>query len=89
MSIATRRKFGISLVAISIAAFLILLAVGLVRGQWRFDGSGTTASGNGAYAAYSVDLGVSEFYFIPIFLFGVAGAVCLLWPSRKPPKLKQ
>jgi len=89
MSIAIRRKFGISLVAISIAAYLILFAVGLLRGQWRFDGSGTTASGNGTYAAYSVDLGISEFYFIPIFLCGIAGAVCLLLPSRKPPKLNQ
>jgi hypothetical protein len=87
MIISTRRKFGISLVAISAVALVVFLAVGFLRGDWHFDGSGS--SGNAQWAAYSVELGVSEYYFIPIFLCGAVGAFCLLWPARKPPKLNQ
>jgi hypothetical protein len=85
MSISTRRTIGISLVAVSVVSFLVLFGVGLLRGDWHFAGGGTTASGS--YAAYTVDLGVSEYCFIPIFLCGAVGAFYLLWPARKPPKL--
>jgi len=85
MSISTRRKFGILLVAISVAALVAFLAVGVIRGHWRFDGSGS--SGNAQWAAYSGELGVSEYYLIPIFLCGAIGGFCLVRSSRKPPKL--
>lgn len=87
MIISTRKRLGGSLVAISAVAMVVYLTVGLLRGDWHFDGSGS--SGNAHWASYSVHVGVSEYYFIPIFLCGAVGAFCLLWPARKPPRLNQ
>jgi hypothetical protein len=87
MSLLARRKFGILLIAISVAALVAFLVVGIFRGTWRYDGSGS--SGNAQWMAYSGELGVNEYYLIPIFLFGAVGVFCLVWPSRKPPKLNQ
>jgi hypothetical protein len=85
MSISTRRKVGILLVAVSVAAQVAFLVVGIFRGAWRHDGSGS--SGNVHWMLYSVELNVSAYYLIPIFLCGAIGGICLLWPSRRPPKL--
>ena len=30
---------------------------------------------------------LSGYYFVPIVLFGIAGAVCLMWRSKMPPKI--
>lgn len=81
MSILTRRKIAISLVAISLVSFFVLFGVGLHSGDWHF------ADGGPYYAAYTDQLGVSDYYFIPIVLCGVVGAFYLLWPAPKPPKL--
>ena len=86
MSISTRRKIGISLFAISAVAFVTLLTVGLLRGDWHHDGGGW--SGSSRWDSFEVNLGVSEYCFIPVFLCGAVGAFYLLWPARKPPKLK-
>lgn len=87
MSVSTRRKLGILLIAISAIAMIVFFVVGVIRGHWRFDGSGS--SGNAQWAAYSGELGVSGYYLIPIFLCGAIGAFCLIRRSRKPPKLNQ
>ena len=87
MSISTRRKFGVLVVAVAVAAALAFLVVGIFRGTWHYVGSGS--SGNGQWIAFSGELGVSEYYFIPILLCVAVGAFCLLWPARKPPKFNQ
>ena len=85
MSISTRRKFGILLIAIAAVAMIAFLVVGIIRGQWHYDGS--SSWGIGQSVTISSELGISGYFLIPILLFGVAGAFCLAWPSRKPPKL--
>jgi hypothetical protein len=87
MSISSRRKLGITLLSISVVALVVFLVVGVIRGHWRFDGSGS--SGDAHWAAYSGELGVSEYYLIPILLCGAVGAFYLFRPLRKPPKLNQ
>jgi len=87
MNILTRRKVGVLLVAISAVAMVVFLLVGMLRGDWRYNGSGS--SDNAPWADYSVKLGVNDYFFIPIILCGMVGAFCLLWPSPKPPKLAQ
>jgi hypothetical protein len=75
------------MLAISVVALVVFLVIGVIRGHWRFDGSGS--SGNAQWAAYSGELGVSGYYLIPILLCGAIGVFCLFRPSRKPPKLNQ
>lgn len=87
MSVSTRRKFGILLVAISVAALMAFLVVGIFRGTWHYEGSGS--SGDGHWMDFSVESGASGYYLVPIVLCGAIGAFCLLWPARKPPKLNQ
>jgi len=87
MSVPARQKFGVLLLAISVASFFAFLVVGVFRGDWHFDGSGS--SGNGSWAAYSGELKISDYYLIPIFLCGLLGVFFLVWRSRKPPKLNQ
>jgi hypothetical protein len=87
MSISARQKFGGLLIAISAVLFVVFLVVGIFRGDWRYVGSGF--SGNGGWAVFSGELGVSAYYLIPILLCGALGAFCLIWRSRKPPKLNR
>lgn len=86
-SISTRRKFGMLLVAISVMALVTFLVVFIFHSSWHYVGSGT--SGLGQWMDFSGESGVSGYYLIPIFLCGAIGAFCLVWPSRKPPKLTQ
>ena len=73
------------LVAISVAALVAFLVLGIFTGSWQYDGSGS--SGNGQWMSFSGELGVSGYYLIPILLCGAIAAFCLAWPSQKPPKL--
>ena len=82
MTTSTRRKLGISLIALSVITFHV---VDISLSHWHFDGAGS--SGHVQWAAFHADLGVSGYYLIPIILIGVIGLLYLVWPSRKPPKL--
>lgn len=66
-------------------ALIVFFVVGVIHGHWQYDGNGS--SRNGQWVAISGELGVSEYYLIPILLFGAVGILCLAWPRRKPPKL--
>lgn len=66
-------------------ATIAFFVVGIIYGQWQLDGSGT--SGNGEWAAYSGQLGISGYYLIPIILCGAIGVLYLVRSLRKPPKL--
>jgi len=85
MSISTRRKLGMLLLAISALAVLAFLAFGIFHGRWQYVGGG--ASGDSCWLAFSGELGLSKYYLIPISLCGVVGLLCLVWSSPKPPKL--
>ena len=85
MTISTRRKIGILLAIISVIALVAFMVVGLFRTDWHYDGGGVSGDAQGM--AFSGECEISGYYFIPIFLCGVIGLICLLWPSRKPPKL--
>jgi len=64
---------------------IALLVVAVFPSHWHFAGGGSV--GNAYWTDFTVDLGVSGYYLIPIILCGVMGLLYLLWPSRKPPKL--
>jgi hypothetical protein len=85
MSISTRRKIGILLVAISVVATVVFQVIVFFHTDWHYDGSGS--SGNAHWFAMTGTSRISGFYMIPMILCGAIGAFCLLWPSRKPPKL--
>ena len=87
MNISTRQRFGSFVVTISGLALVAFLVVGVFRGDWHYVGSGS--SNNGRWVVFSNRLAVNGYYVIPILLSGMAGAVCVLWPARKPPKLRQ
>jgi hypothetical protein len=82
MTTSTRRKLGISLIALSVITFLV---VDISLSHWHFAGGGS--SGNVQWAAYDVDIGGRGHYLIPIILCGMIGVLYWVWPSRKPPKL--
>jgi hypothetical protein len=89
MSISTRRKFGILLVAISVAALVAFFIVGIfcVRGTGDYVAGGSIGNTHWAVYSGSGKSEVSGYYLIPAFLSGAIGVICLAWPSRKPPKL--
>lgn len=81
MSISTRRGLGIVLLTLSAIAAIVAFVVTLSHG--RFLGP------SGDSTAFSYESYLSGYYFIPIALFGIPGAVCLKRPSPKPPNLGQ
>lgn len=87
MSITTQRKSGMLLLATSVVALIVFLAVGFLHGSWHYVAGGSI--GNDQWAVYSGKLGVNNYYLIPILLCGAIGAVFLARASRKPPKLPQ
>lgn len=86
MNTLKRHKFGGALVAISVVAWAVFLVVGLFNADWHYVGGGS--GDNAQVMAYDAQLKINGYYFIPIFLCGATGAACLLWPSRKPPKIQ-
>lgn len=81
-----RRKLGRSLIVISVFALIAFIVVTFVRGQWHYEGG--DSSGIAVSNVYSIELGVSGYYLIPILLCGALGLLLLAWPSQKPPKLR-
>ena len=92
MTGSTRRKVGLSLIAISGLVFIGTLTADFIRGQARLDGDGGGSAGAGALwsdRSYAMDFQISDTCFILIILCGLTGLICLAWPTRKPPKLKK
>jgi hypothetical protein len=85
MSISTRGKIGISLVAVSVISMVVFQLVAFLHTDWHYVGSGSSDTSH--VIAYSGTSRISGIYLIPIVLCGAVGALSLLWPSRKPPKL--
>lgn len=85
MSPAARRKFGILLIAIAVVAMIVFQIVMFTQGDSRVIGSGS--SGNASWTVTEIRLKISGFYPLSIIICGALGILCLLWPSRKPPKL--
>lgn len=82
MTISKRTKIGFLLVIISVIAFVAFMVVDLFSvTNWHYAGGG---DGNIAFVGES---NVGGYYLIPILLCGLIGVICLVWPSRKPPKL--
>jgi len=83
MSISTRGKVGVFFLALSVMAMIALLIV--VWSRSRLVGVDVDSSGMDAvYVAH-----LSGYYLIPIALFGITGVACLIWPSKRPPKLNK
>jgi hypothetical protein len=87
MSISTRRKSGVFLIAISVVAMVVFLVVDFFHTDWHYVGSESSDSSH--VVAFAGVSRINGYYLIPMFLCGAVGAICLLWPSRKPPKLNQ
>jgi len=85
MTIPKRTKVGCLLVIISVIAFVAFMVFSALHTDWHYDGGGV--SGSSDWVAFSGESSVSGYYLIPILLCGLIGVVCLVWPSRKPPKL--
>jgi hypothetical protein len=82
MSTSPRRLLGWLLVSGSAIACMVAL---VFFSDWRVVGSQT--SGNVSWTTGVIQLGVGWQFFLPVFLCGAVGAFCLVWASRKPPKL--
>ena len=93
MSTSARHKLGVTLIAIGILSGIVIANItAMVRGETgdfqrtdRFQWSGLniiiTAS---TYTTYTLPL----LWLIPSFALFAAGITCLIWPTRKPPRLR-
>lgn len=81
MSMPIRRKVGAALLALSVMAAIVTFIVMMSRSRLV----GVDSDSAGMDAVYVTHL--SGYYLVPIALFGVTGVVCLMWPSKRPPKL--
>ena len=82
MSISPRRLLGLLLISGSVVACIVAV---VFFSDSRVVGSGT--SGDASWTAGVVHFGVGWQFLLPVFLCGGVGVCCLVWPSRKPPKL--
>lgn len=86
----SRLKLGFTLLAIGGVGFAGIFAADLIWGDPHSVTIANGSTGNVLWAAseFKVNSVVSQYYLIPFVLCGLAGMVCLLWPTRKkPPKL--
>jgi len=67
-----------------LAGLAFLVAV-IFHSHVRVIGSGSTGNSSWADAEVTNDLGWG--FFVPVIAGGVAGIICLVWPSRKPPRI--
>jgi len=74
------------MVAIAAMGMIAFYVVGLVHAQWHYVGG--ESSNSGQSIAFVGESHVNGYYLIPIFLCGTIGVICLVWPGRKPPKLR-
>jgi hypothetical protein len=89
MSVSKRLKLGFLLLVLSvvglIALYLAILYQASLPGHLHVIGSGT--DGLSGWIDAKCDSDVSLAYLVPIVLSGMTGAILLVWPARKPPKL--
>jgi hypothetical protein len=85
VSISTRGKIGISLVAVSVVSMVVFQVVAFLHTDWHYAGRGSSDTSQAI--AFAGKSRVDGIYLVPIVLCGAAGVLCLIWPSRKPPKL--
>jgi len=82
MTISPRRRFGLLLVCGAVIAWIVALTC---FSHSRVVGSGS--SGGASWTAGEVEIDVGWQFPVPTILCGAAGVLCLVWPTRKPPKL--
>jgi hypothetical protein len=84
MSVATRHRLGWILVAVSVAAALAVpLLVGAPVKERTFGESEVTVGPIHIIATPAVTWICSLQFSVPILLCGIAGLLCLLWPTRR------
>jgi hypothetical protein len=82
MSNSKRRQLGLTLICVSVAAWIVALVF--------FSHTRTLSSGSEGsveWIAISIEQDLGKGFAIPTILCGVAGVLLLAWPSRKPPEL--
>lgn len=89
MGIKTRRRLGTALVLLSVVAAVILQ---LLTGKLVVFGPGpvTTSDWGPVHSTLIMEfVTFNAAYLIPLGVVGLAGLMCLLLPSRRPPKMQQ
>lgn len=84
MHIENRRKVGFALVGVSVlaGATIQLFTGGVVKAQTTREDklqSGLVAS--------QIDLDIDSHYAVPLVVCCALGLGCIVWPSRRPPRL--
>lgn len=82
MSVKLRQKIGIGLIAAAAVMYMFFL--------FTDSNSRVVASGQNGKVAWAVVEGDSHInwrHAVPMIVSGAIGITCLVWPSRKPPKL--
>ena len=84
MSVATRHRLGWILVAISVVAGLVVPLLGGAPVQERTFGEREMTRGPlHIIVTPTVTWVLSLHFSVPILLCGIAGLLCLLWPTRR------
>jgi H+/Cl- antiporter ClcA len=86
MSTPTRRKLGLVLIGISVVSGIIVAFATVKTGDAQVVSQG--GQGNYYYivSASSVT-STHPRWLVPSLVLMVGGIACLIWPSRKPPRL--